>query len=112
VRPTEIKIQLQKRLEGETEYTNVGDQITIDSLVYQSATNPNEWTYTFEDLPKYENGKKIEYNVVEILDNLNYNQNVGNVIETEDGYKVVIENTEQVGNIKVNKKVTYNTENI
>ena len=50
------------------------------------------------------NGKKIEYNIVEILDNLNYNQNVGNVIETEDGYKVVIENTEQVGNIKSKQK--------
>ena len=111
IRPTEIKIQLQKRLQGETGYTNVGDPVTISSN-NQVQGNANEWTYTFEDLPKYENGKKIEYNVVEILDNLNYNQNVGNVIETEDGYKVVIENTEQVGNIKVNKKVTYNTEDI
>ena len=72
---------LQKRLQGETGYTNVGDPVTISSN-NQAQGNANEWIYTFEDLPKYENGKKIEYNVVEILDNLNYNQNVGNVIVT------------------------------
>ena len=112
VRPTEIKIQLQKRLEGETEYTNVGDQITIDSLVYQSATNPNEWIYTFEDLPKYENGKKIEYKVIEVSTSQNYEKTEPEISENDDGFIVKIQNTEVTGKIKVKKKVKYNNDDI
>lgn len=112
VRLTSIQIQLQKRLEGETNYTNVGNPVTIDASIYQSANNSNEWIYTFEDLPKYENGKKIEYNVIEVAKNPNYAQSIGQIVETEDGYKVTIENTEQVGTIRVNKKVKYNEEDI
>ncbi len=112
IRPSSIQIQLQKRLQGETSYVNVGDPVTIEASKHQSEGNSNEWIYTFEDLPKYENGKKIEYNVIEIAKNQNYAQSIGQIVETEDGYKVTIENTEQVGTIRVNKKVKYNEEDI
>ncbi len=112
IRPTSIQIQLQKRLQGETNYVNVGDPVTLEASKHQSQDNLNEWIYTFEDLPKYENGKKIEYNVIEVAGSSNYTQSIGQIVETEDGYKVTIENTEQVGIIRVNKKVKYNEEDI
>ena len=112
IRPTSIQIQLQKRLQGETNYVNVGDPVVLESSKHQSENNSNEWMYTFEDLPKYENGKKIEYNVVEVAGSPNYTQSIGQIVETEDGYKVIIENNEQVGNIRVNKKIKYNEEDI
>lgn len=112
IRPSSIQIQLQKRLQGETEYVNSGDPVTIEASKHQSQDNLNEWIYTFEDLPKYENGKKVEYNVIEVSNNQNYTQSIGQIVETEDGYKINIENTEQVGTIRVNKKVKYNEEDI
>jgi len=65
-RPANIQIQLYKTLEGETAATSMGEEYKI---TLTSGTDSNwatkELTYTWEDLPKYENGKEITYTVQE-----------------------------------------------
>ena len=60
-RPDEITVQLQKKVGDD--WVDVPDQtatITPDA--------EGNWTHTFENLPKNENGQPIEYSVKEVLD--------------------------------------------
>ena len=60
-RPDEITVQLQKKVGDD--WVDVPDQtatITPDK--------DGNWTHTFENLPKNENGQPIEYSVKEVLD--------------------------------------------
>lgn len=112
IRPNSIQIQLKKRAEGDTDYVAVGDPITLDRNLYESTTNPNEWGYAFEELPAYENGKKLEYTVEELNCGNNYTETSNSTTETDDGFVVVINNTEDTGKLLINKVVKYNEENI
>ena len=60
-RPDEITVQLQKKVDGEWKDV-YGQTATI------TPDKDGNWTHTFENLPKNENGKLIEYSVKEVLD--------------------------------------------
>ena len=53
-RPDKIKVILNKTVDGKT--TKVEEK---------EVTKENNWSYEFNDLPKYENGKKITYSIDE-----------------------------------------------
>ena len=53
-RPDKIKVILNKTVNGKT--TKVAEK---------EVTEQDNWSYTFADLPKYENGKKIKYSIDE-----------------------------------------------
>ena len=58
-RPNEVQIQLY----ADGEEINSPVEITKENV---KADNQNEWEYTFTNLPKYEDGKEINYTVSEI----------------------------------------------
>ena len=58
IRPESVKIQLQKSTDG------LVSDVEGKCLEVIGGTEA-EWTYTFEDLPEYEQGKKIVYSVRE-----------------------------------------------
>ena len=69
-----------------------------------AANNPNTWLYEFKDLPKYENGKEINYTVKEEKVNnyeTSYNKN----------NKFVIINTHENEQIKLSGTKTWNDNN-
>lgn len=43
-----------------------GKVIKTTTVTNKTATTPNNWTYEFKDLPKFENGKEIIYTVEEV----------------------------------------------
>ena len=54
----------------------------------------DNWTYTWEDLPVYENGKKITYSVKEVLDKPNnYESDTTDWTDVENGGSITITNT-------------------
>lgn len=56
-RPTEIKVQLYKTVNNITE--TVGESILV------TPNSSGRWNYSFDNLPKYENGVEISYSVQE-----------------------------------------------
>ena len=69
-----------------------------------AANNPNTWLYEFKDLPKYENGKEINYTVKEEKVNnyeTSYNKN----------NKFIIINTHENEQIKLSGTKTWNDNN-
>ena len=112
IRPDSIQIQLKKRAEGETDYIAVGNPITLNRNVYESTINPNEWGYAFNELPAYENGKKLEYTIEELSCGDNYTETSNTTTEDDEGFVVIINNTENTGKLIINKIVKYNEEDI
>jgi LPXTG-motif cell wall-anchored protein len=79
-RPTAITFNLMKNI-GTTEEPNLVPVVKNDNSLTQadatlddSATD--EWTYSFTGLPKYEDGKEIQYTVVETNAPKNYESSV------------------------------------
>ena len=75
IRPTEIKVQLYAN------GTPVGNETVLNE--------DNAWTYTFTDLPQFENGKEIEYIVKEI----NIPNGYTNHITIDENGNIVVTNT-------------------
>ena len=75
IRPTEIKVQLYAN------GTPVGNETVLNE--------DNVWTYTFTDLPQFENGKEIEYIVKEI----NIPNGYTNHITIDENGNIVVTNT-------------------
>lgn len=76
-------------------------KVTSETVV---ANNPNTWLYEFKDLPKYENGKEINYTVKEEKVNnyeTSYNEN----------NKFIIVNTHENEQIKLSGTKTWNDNN-
>lgn len=76
-------------------------KVTNETVV---ANNPNAWLYEFKDLPKYENGKEINYTVKEEKVNnyeTSYNKN----------NKFIIINTHENEQIKLSGTKTWNDNN-
>ena len=55
-RPDKIKVILKKTVDGDGQTTKVTEK---------EVTKENNWSYEFNDLPKYENGKEITYSIDE-----------------------------------------------
>ena len=64
VRPKSIQMTLVGKVNGEVKYTS--EAATVTDADYQ---NNNTWKYTFTDLPERYLGQKIEYSVIETLEN-------------------------------------------
>ena len=86
-------VQLYKNLEGEATEQKpvaVGAPVKVGT--------EDRWSYTWEKLPLYENGRKISYSVKELLpENSEYTSDAGDapaeVTESEDGLIVEITNS-------------------
>ena len=105
-RPESIKLQVKN-----------GDYVVKDQIITEAnavtngdETNVNEWTYTFTDLPKYdENGQEIQYTVAEQEVNTNdlkFYTNDGITGDMTNGY--TIENTFSVPDERI--ELTVNKE--
>ena len=81
-----------------TLYAN-NEEVEGQSITLQG--EGNEWSYTFENLPKYENGQEIQYTVVETGIPQGYTSNTeGNMT---DGFKITNSYTIETRNIAVQK---------
>lgn len=76
VRPASVTFQLQKTVNGSTVDVD-GKTCTLTS---ENAVkgNKDSWTYTFDNLQKYENGTKIVYSVRETSSDENYSADTDN----------------------------------
>ena len=91
-RPSTIQVQLYKSIEGSVE-TPLPDKIL--TLEEKGQNNPNKWTGTFTNLPKYENGKEVSYSVKEINVPEGYVSNVvgKEITNSHTPEEIVIEGT-------------------
>ena len=98
-RPTAIKVEV--KVEGQT----VKEQII--NKTNEVSGNSNEWRYTFEDLPKYnENGEEIEYTVEEKAigeNDLEFYDKAKITGDMENGYTIT--NTFKVPDTKISVTV-------
>ena len=87
LRPSNITLNLYKTLDGETSKTKV------EGVTPNWTKNGNEWTYTFENLPVYEDGVLINYSVTEDIPT-NYKNNISgyNITNTLYG-KIAVSGT-------------------
>ena len=79
IRPTSIQAQL--KADGQ----NQGSAVTLNE--------DNEWTYTWENLPKYKNGTEIVYTADETAVPTGYNKTGPVETEAEDGTTFTVTNT-------------------
>ena len=86
IRPTSIQVELKN---GE----NLVDTATLNES--------NGWSHTFENLPKYQNGTKIEYTVTE-KQVPNYTSESSGTADT--GYIITNSHTPEVVQVEVNKE--------
>ena len=70
----------------------------------QTLSATNDWTYTWENLPKYADGEPIEYSVSENKVD-NYETEIGEMEETENGYSITITNTRDTNDLTIVKVV-------
>ena len=91
-RPSTIQVQLYKSIEG-SERIPLPDKIL--TLEEKGQNNPNKWTGTFTNLPKYENGKEVSYSVKEINVPEGYVSNVvgKEITNSHTPEEIVIEGT-------------------
>ena len=86
-RPTKIKVKLLKQVENETPVVVETKEVEADAT--------GKWTYSFENLDKYEKGKLIKYSIDE--------EEVTGYTKTVDGYNVKNSRTPSKTSIKVTK---------
>ncbi|MDO4940837.1 MAG: Cna B-type domain-containing protein, partial [Erysipelotrichaceae bacterium] len=77
VRPDEVSVKLYKTVDGKTEKY---DENTI------AVTNKDGWTKTVDNLPEYEDGKKITYTFVELDENKEKELDPVDIKELNDNY--------------------------
>ncbi|MEB3059088.1 Cna B-type domain-containing protein, partial [Parvimonas sp. D9] len=82
-RPTKIKVKLLKQVENETPIVVETKEVEADAT--------GKWTYSFENLDKYEKGKLIKYSIDE--------EEVTGYTKTVDGYNIKNSYTPEVVNI-------------
>ena len=82
-RPTKIKVKLLKQVENETPVVVETKEVEADAT--------GKWTYSFENLDKYEKGKLIKYSIDE--------EEVTGYTKTVDGYNIKNSYTPEVVNI-------------
>ncbi|WBB30925.1 Cna B-type domain-containing protein [Parvimonas micra] len=86
-RPTKIKVKLLKQVENETPVVVETKEVEADAT--------GKWTYSFENLDKYEKGKLIKYSIDE--------EEVTGYTKTVDGYNIKNSHTPSKTSIKVTK---------
>ena len=86
-RPTKIKVKLLKQVENETPVVVETKEVEADAT--------GKWTYSFENLDKYEKGKLIKYSIDE--------EEVTGYTKIVDGYNVKNSRTPSKTSIKVTK---------
>ena len=86
-RPTKIKVKLLKQVENETPVVVETKEVEADAT--------GKWTYSFENLDKYEKGKLIKYSIDE--------EEVTGYTKTVDGYNIKNSRTPSKTSIKVTK---------
>ena len=86
-RPTKIKVKLLKQVENETPVVVETKEVEADAT--------GKWTYSFENLDKYEKGKLIKYSIDE--------EEVTGYTKTVDGYNIKNSYTPSKTSIKVTK---------
>ena len=86
-RPTKIKVKLLKQVENETPVVVETKEVEADAT--------GKWTYSFENLDKYEKGKLIKYSIDE--------EEVIGYTKTVDGYNIKNSHTPSKTSIKVTK---------
>ena len=90
-------VQLFKQLEGETEKTKVGDPVTVGL--------GDDWSYTWKDLPAYENGKLVTYSVEETYanDTIGYEKEISGPVKYQgnESEEINVTNTYQTEKITV-----------
>ena len=99
--PATVDVTAIKEWEGTDDNTKLPDSITVQLLAnkeeYEEAvelTEEGNWSYTWEELPKYEDGKEIEYTVDEVEVPSYFDQEVGEPEVGEDGnITITITNT-------------------
>ena len=82
-RPTKIKVKLLKQVENETPVVVETKEVEADAT--------GKWTYSFENLDKYEKGKLIKYSIDE--------EEVTGYTKTVDGYNIKNSYTPEVVNV-------------
>ena len=88
IRPPSIQVSL---------YAN-NQKVDGQTITITSSTN---WSYTFENLPKYEAGKEIEYTVKEEKVPTGYTENV--VTNSKNNFTIENTHTPETTEVKVNK---------
>ena len=86
-RPTKIKVKLLKQVENETPVVVETKEVEADAT--------GKWTYSFENLDKYEKGKLIKYSIDE--------EEITGYTKTVDGYNIKNSHTPSKTSIKVTK---------
>ena len=79
IRPASIQAQL--KADGE----NSGTPVTLNAA--------NEWTYTWEGLPKFKDGKEIVYTADETAVPTSYSKTVSDPVTTDEGVEITVTNT-------------------
>ena len=97
IRPDSINVKLEAK--KATIPSDVETQVSVKEK--------NNWIYTWEDLPKYENGKIIEYNVVEVETIDGYTSAPATIDGTNEGnvytYRITNTHTPETTSVKVEK---------
>ena len=88
IRPPSIQVSL---------YAN-NQKVDGQTITITSSTN---WSYTFENLPKYEAGKEIEYTVKEETVPTGYTENI--VTNSKNNFTIENTHTPETTEVKVNK---------
>ena len=92
-RPESIQVQLKAN------GNNIGNEITLNA--------ENNWKNTWNDLPKYEDGKLIIYTVEELSNIIGYTVSYN----TEDSGKTIITNTHEVEKVEYSVEKKWNDNN-
>ena len=94
VRPETDELTFQLKADGE----NVGEPVTLTDK------GNNKWSYTAENLPKYNDGKLIKYTWTEDEDSLPEGYKLTSTVESEDGLKVTLTNHRDTDKVTINGK--------
>ena len=102
VRPSSLSVTLNKVIPATADQEETTEAVGVAVKLNEQ----NKWTYTWENLPKFDrNGAEISYTVVEDVSNLTngYEQAADSpeIVETEDGYFVTLTNTRDVDTFNV-----------
>ena len=77
--------------------------IKANGIVKETITlnNDNDWTYTFNDLPRYENGKEIDYSIVEDEVKGYVSTLEEGILDNDNNITTVITNTHEIENKEI-----------
>ena len=108
-RPKSIKVKLQKSTDQREEKTWV-DATNVKNYEI-SLDASNSWSYTWDNLPSYESGKKLSYQVEEETVLSHYKVSYGEVQEIDKVPTITVTNTYEPTKINVEATKYWNDEN-